>query len=127
VLKHTLHFFLGMMIMFKLGNLAGMMGQFKDIQANMAKMQEELERRSIEASSGGGMVTATVNGKGDLLNIKIEPDTMASNDVEMIEDLVKAAVNAAVAKSRDAMKDEMGKLTGGMDIPGMEGLAGMLK
>lgn len=103
------------------------MGQFKNIQENMAKMQEEMERRSIEASSGGGMVTAKVNGKGDLLNIKIEPATMVSGDIEMIEDLVKAAVNAAVAKSREEMKEEMAKITGGLDIPGLENLGSMFK
>ena len=113
--------------MFKLGNLAGMMGQFKDIQANMAKMQEELEKKTLEASSGGGMVTAKVNGKGDLLDVRIQPDTMASSDVEMLEDLVKAAVNAAVAKSRELMKEEMAKITGGLDLPGLENLSSMLK
>ncbi len=113
--------------MFKLGNLAGMMGQFKDIQANMAKMQEELEKKTLEASSGGGMVTAKVNGKGDLLDVRIQPDTMASSDVEMLEDLVKAAVNAAVAKSRELMKEEMAKITGGLNLPGLENLSSMLK
>lgn len=113
--------------MFKLGNLSGLLGQFKDIQSNMAKMQEELASRTLEASSGGGMVTAKVNGKGDLLDIKIDPDSLASSDVEMLEDLVKAAVNAAVARSREEMKEELAKLTGGLNLPGLENLGNMLQ
>ena len=113
--------------MFKLGNLTGLLGQFKDIQSNIAKMQEELEKRTIEAASGGGMVTAKVNGKGELLDIKIEPEIVASGDAEMIEDLVKAAVNAAEAKSREEMKEESAKITGGLNLPGIEQLGDMLK
>lgn len=112
--------------MFKLGNLSGLLGQFKDIQSNMAKMQEELAARTLEASSGGGMVTAKVNGKGDLLDIKIDPDSLSSCDVEMLEDLVKAAVNAAVAKSREEMKEELAKITGGLNLPGLENLGNIL-
>ena len=113
--------------MFKLGNLAGLLGQFKDIQSSMANLQEELAKRTIEASSGGGMVTAKVNGKGELLDIKIDPESLASGDAEMLEDLVKAAVNAAAAKSREEMKEEMTKITGGLNLPGIEQLADMLK
>lgn len=108
-----------------LGDLGKMLGQFKNIQANMAKMQEELEKRSVSASSGGGMVTATVNGKGDLLGVKIDPAVVNANDLEMLEDLIKAAVNAAVDKSREEMAQEMGKLTGGLNLPGMGDLGKM--
>ena len=113
--------------MFKLGNLSGLLGQFKDIQSNMAKMQEELASRTLEATSGGGMVTAKVNGKGELLDIKIDPDTFASCDVEMLEDLVKAAVTTAVAKGREEMKEELAKLTGGLNLPGLENLGNILQ
>ena len=101
------------------GDIAGMMGQFKNIQANMQQMQEELANKSVEASSGGGMVTAKVNGKGELLDIKIDAQ-VANGDVEMLEDLVVAAVTAAIAKSREIMQQEMSKVTGGLNIPGLD-------
>ena len=105
-----------------LGNIGNIMGQVKEMQANMQRLQEELATKTVEASSGGGMVTATVNGKGDLIGVKIETAAVDPNEVEMLEDLVTAAVNAAIAKSRDMMQAEMAKLTGGMNLPGMDQL-----
>ena len=108
-----------------LGDLAGLFGQVKNMQANMQRMQKELAQKTIQASSGGGMVTATVNGKGDLIDIKIERDAGLGSDLEMLEVLVKAAVNAAVEKSRAMMKEELAKLSGGLNLPGMDQLGNM--
>jgi len=109
-----------------LGDLTRLLGQFKDIQGNMARMQEELGLKEIEASSGGGMVTAVVNGRGDLLSVKIEPSAVDPGEVEMLEDLIKAAINAAVDKSREEMKQEMSKMTGGLNLPGLDQLGSIL-
>jgi len=108
------------------GDLTGLFGKIKDMQANMQQMQEELAKKLVSASSGGGMVTATVNGKGDLQGIKIDRQVVNVEDVEMLEDLVTAAVNAAVEKSRDLLKEEMKKMTGGMDLPGLGSLSNLL-
>jgi DNA-binding YbaB/EbfC family protein len=85
----------------------------------MAEVQEELENKTVEASSGGGMVTAVVSGKQQLLELKIDPTAVDPEDVEMLQDLVTAAVNEAIKQSQKMASDEMGKLTGGMNIPGL--------
>ena len=110
-----------------IGDLAGMMGQVKQMQQKMAQTQEELQAKSVQGSSGGGMVTATVNGKGDLLEIKFDPAAIDPNDLEMLEDLTRAAVNAAVEKSRQMMQEEMSKVTGGLNLPGMDQIMQMFK
>ena len=99
-----------------LGNL---MKQAQQMQQKMGQMQQELEGKEVEASAGGGMVTARVNGKQKLLALKIEPDVVDADDVEMLQDLIVAAVNEAIKKSHDMVQEEMGKLTGGMNIPGL--------
>ena len=109
-----------------LGDIASMFGKVQELQANMKRMQEEMQNKSYQADSGGGMVSATVNGKGELLEIKIEPEAVDPDDLEMLEDLLKAAVNAAMAKCQEEMKQEMSKVTGGMNIPGMEHFGKML-
>ena len=108
-------------------DITGMLGKFQEVQGKMKQIQEDLATQSVEASSGGGMVTATVNGKGNLLDVKIDPETVNPNDVEMLEDLVKAAVNAALAKSQELMKEEMNKLTGGLNIPGLDQLGNLFR
>jgi DNA-binding YbaB/EbfC family protein len=105
-----------------LGNLGALLKQAKEMKDNMAQIQAELEQRSYEADAGAGLVTATVNGRGELTNIKIDPK--AAEDVEMLEDLIKAAVGAATAKAQDAMKQEMAKVTGGLNLPGLSDLLG---
>lgn len=105
-----------------LGNLAGMLKSAKEMQGQFAKLQQELASRRYEGDAGGGMVRATVNGKGNLVDIKIEPQALT--DVELLEDMVKAAVAAAGAKSQDAMKSELASLTGGMNIPGLSDMLG---
>ena len=108
------------------GDLTKMLGQFREMQAGVQKVQEELAGRTVQASSGGGMVTATVNGRGELVDLRIDRETVDVNDVELLEDLVKAAVNAAVAKSQQELQDEMAKLTGGLDMPGLDQLGKFL-
>ena len=105
-----------------LGNLAGLLKSAKELQGNVARLQADLAARRYEGDAGGGMVRATVDGKSALVDLKI--DSEAVRDVELLEDLVKAAVGAATAKAQEAMKGEMAALTGGMDIPGMTDLLG---
>jgi len=105
-----------------LGNFAGLLKSAKDLQANMAKMQEELANKRFDGDAGGGMVRAIVDGRGTLVDVKIEAD--AAKDLELLEDLVKAAVCAATAKSQEAARNEMAAMTGGMNIPGLSDLLG---
>ncbi len=99
-----------------LGNIMKMAQQ---AQKQMAKVQEELADKHVEATAGGGMVTAVVNGKHELISIKIEKDVVDPEDVEMLEDLVTAAVNEALRKAQEMISGEMQKITGGLDIPGL--------
>lgn len=110
------------------GGFPGMMGganmqqlarQAQKLQQQMTKMQEELDAREFEATSGGGMVTAKVNGKRELLALTIKPEAVDPDDVEMLEDMVMAAVNEALRTAADTAEREMGKLTGGMGMPGL--------
>ncbi len=99
--------------------LGNIMKQAQQMQAKIARVQQELESKEVEATAGGGMVTARVNGKQQLLDLKIEKDVVDAEDVEMLQDLVMAAVNEAIKQSQDMIQQEMGKVTGGMNIPGM--------
>ncbi len=99
--------------------LGNIMKQAQLMQKKMARLQEELAERKVEASAGGGMVTAVVNGRQQLLALTIDPGVVDAEDVEMLQDLVLAAVNEALKKSQEMMQEEMGKLTGGLSIPGM--------
>ena len=101
------------------GNMQAMARQAQKLQQQMAKMQEELEAKEFEASAGGGVVSAKVNGKHELLEIKIKPEAVDPEDVEMLEDMVKAAVNEAMRIAGEATEREMSKLTGGLNIPGL--------
>ena len=95
------------------------MKQAQQMQERLAKLQEEAGKKTVEASAGGGMVTVVANGKQEILSVKIDPEVMSGNDKEMIQDLVVAAVNEALRKSRDLMAEEMKALTGGLQIPGL--------
>ncbi len=99
--------------------LGNIMKQAQAMQQKMARMQQELEGRRVEASAGGGMVVAVVNGKQQLVSLKIEKSVVDPEDVEMLQDLVTAAVNEAVKKSHDLAQEEMAKVTGGLNIPGL--------
>jgi hypothetical protein len=96
-----------------------MMKQIQKMQAKMEEVQKELENKRVEGTSGGGMVKVIANGKQEILEIKIDPEVVNKEDVEMLEDLVLAAVNQAREKSVEVQNDEMAKLTGGLKIPGM--------
>ena len=99
--------------------LGNIMKQAQQMQQKIARLQQELEGREVEAAAGGGMVTAVVNGKQQLLSLKIEKAVVDPEDVEMLEDLVTAAINEALKKSQEMMQQEMGKVTGGMNLPGL--------
>jgi nucleoid-associated protein EbfC len=99
-----------------MGNL---MKQAQKLQTKMLKLQEEMAEKTAEASSGGGMVKAVANGKQQILSIQIEKEVVDPDDVEMLQDLVLAAVNDALNKAQEMVASEMNKLTGGMNIPGL--------
>ena len=101
------------------GNMGGMMKQMQKMQKDMEKMQTQLEEAEVEASAGGGAVTCKVNGKKEILEIIIDEDVVDPEDVEMLQDLVMAAVNEALRNAEAMMEKEMKKLTGGMNIPGL--------
>ena len=103
-------------------NMGQLMKQAQKFQSKMAKLQEELGEKTMEASAGGGMVTVVANGKQELISIKIDREVVDPEDIEMLEDLVLAATNDALTRAKDMMNEEMGKLTKGMNIPGMPGL-----
>ena len=102
-------------------DLGGILRQAQQLQERITTVQEELGGRTVEAGAGGGMVTAVVNGKLELVGIRIDPALLESTDVEMLQDLVVAAVNEGVRAARKMIEDEMGKLTGGLGIklPGL--------
>ena len=95
------------------------MRQAQKLQDQIQKMQEEMADRTVEASSGGGMVTVVTNGKQDVVSIKIDPEVVNKDDVEMLEDLVLTAVKEAIAKSKETAANQLGGLTGGLNIPGL--------
>lgn len=101
------------------GGIGNIMKQAQQMQRKMAEMQQELENKHVEASAGGGMVTATVNGKQEIIGLKIDPTAVDPEDVEMLQDLVTAAVNEAIKQSQKMAQDEMAKITGGLNIPGL--------
>jgi DNA-binding YbaB/EbfC family protein len=101
------------------GGLGQMMKQAQKMQAQILKIQEEMAERSVEASAGGGMVAVTANGKQEILSIRIEPEVVDPEDVEMLQDLVAAAVNEALKKAQEMVAEEMAKVTGGMQLPGL--------
>jgi DNA-binding YbaB/EbfC family protein len=100
-------------------NMDELLRQAQKMQGKIAKLQEELGEKTVEASSGGGMVTAVANGRGDIVSLKIEREVISPEDAEMLEDLVTAAVNEAINRSREMVQEEMSKLTGGMNFPGL--------
>ena len=100
-------------------DLSGMMKQAQKLQAKMMAMQEEVGNRTVSAQAGGGMVEAVVNGRQELLSLRIDPEVVVAEDVEMLQDLIMAALNEALNRSREMMAAEMAKLTGGMQIPGL--------
>ncbi|MDZ7833852.1 MAG: YbaB/EbfC family nucleoid-associated protein [Desulfobacterales bacterium] len=100
-------------------NMGKMMKQAQQLQNKMEKLQEEMADKTIEASAGGGMVKAVANGRQQIVSVSIEKEVVDPEDVEMLQDLIVAAVNDALAQSQQMVSEEMSKLTGGMNIPGM--------
>ena len=99
-------------------NQMQMMKQAQKMQQDLLKMQEEMQTKEYEATAGGGVVTAVVNGQKELLRISIDPEAVDPDDVEMLQDMVVAAVNAAFAKATESMEKQMAQITGGMNLPG---------
>jgi nucleoid-associated protein EbfC len=100
-------------------NIQKMLQQAQRMQSKLAEKQAELAQKTIEASAGGGKVIVTASGAGDVLSIKIDPSVVDPEDVEMLEDLVLAGVKQAIEDGRKMAEDEMKKVTGGMNVPGM--------
>jgi len=100
-------------------NMKKMMKQAQQMQAKMQKMKEELADKTIEATAGGGAVKAVVNGQKDLVDLEIDPDVLDPDDVEMLEDLIVAAINEGMRQVQEMIEEEMGDITGGMNLPGM--------
>jgi DNA-binding YbaB/EbfC family protein len=102
--------------------LGNIMREAQKLQAEMARMQEEAKKKTVEATSGGGMVTVVASGAGEIISIKIEKDVVNPDDVEMLQDLTMAAVNEALRRAQEMVNSEMSKLTGGLQLPGLGGL-----
>lgn len=102
-----------------MGNMGGMMKQMQKVQKEMEKMQKQLEETEVEASAGGGAITAKANGKKELISITIDESVVDPEDIEMLQDLVLAAVNEVLRNADELAAEQMGKVTGGMNIPGL--------
>ena len=101
------------------GNMSNILKQAQAMQEQMARVQEQAASKTVSGTAGGGIVTVTVNGAMDVLSVKIDPEVVKSGDVDMLQDLVVAASNDALKKSRDMLAEEMKSVTGGMKIPGL--------
>lgn len=95
-----------------------MMKQVQKMQKDMAKLQEEVELRTVEASAGGGAVTVVATGKKEIISITIKPEVIDPDDIEMLQDLITAAVNEAIRQAEEMLSREMSKITGGLNLPG---------
>lgn len=100
------------------GNMNNMMKQVQKMQKEMAKLQEEIEQRTVEASAGGGVVTVVASGKKEIISISIKQEAVDPDDVEMLQDLITAAVNEALRQADEMLSKEMSKITGGLNLPG---------
>jgi DNA-binding YbaB/EbfC family protein len=105
--------------------LGDLMRQAQKLQEEMQKTQEEAKKKTAEATAGGGMITVVASGSGELVSIKIEKDVVNPDDVDMLQDLILAASNEAIRRAQEMVNDEMSKITGGLQIPGMGGLGNM--
>lgn len=107
--------------------LGNIMKEAQKLQAEMARVQEEAKKKTAEATAGGGMVTVVASGAGEVVSVKIEKDVVDPEDVEMLQDLIMAATNEALRRAQEMVNDEMSRLTGGMQLPGLGGLGDMFK
>lgn len=101
------------------GSMNNIVRQAQRMQSQIAKVQEDIADKKVEASTGGGMVTAVVNGNSELLELRINPEVVNAEDVEMLQEMVVGAVNQAMKTASDMMNDEIEKITGGLNIPGL--------
>ena len=99
--------------------MGNILKQAKVMQDKMADIQKELANKTIEFASGGGMVNVTINGRQEIVSIRIDPSVINPNDVDMLQDLIAAAVNGAIKRSQEMMSEEMEKVTTGLNIPGL--------
>ena len=99
--------------------LGNILKQAQQMHAKISQLQEEIAAKTVEGSSGGGMVNIVMNGKQEIVSVRIDPEVINREDVEMLQDLIMAAVNEAVRKSQELMQEEMKKITGGLSIPGL--------
>ena len=102
-----------------MANMGDMMKQAQQLQSKLAQIQESAGKKTVEASAGGNMVTAVVNGRLELVSLRIDPAVTSADDDEMLQDLVIAAVNEGIRQAQQMMANEMGKVTGGLKIPGL--------
>jgi len=102
-----------------MAGLGDLMKQAQRLKAEMERLQAEAATKTVEGSAGGGMVTVVANGKGDLLSVKIDPEVARSEDLEMLQDLVVAAANDALRRARELLAQEVSRLTGGLNLPGL--------
>ena len=102
-----------------MNNMQGMLKKVQKMQAEMTKLQEDLKTRTVEATAGGGVVTVVANGNKDIVSVTIKPEAVDPDDVEMLQDLIVTAVNDAMKKIDSMTETEMGKITGGMKMPGV--------
>jgi len=100
-------------------DMEGILRQAQQMQERIARAQEELAGKTVEASAGGGMVTVVVNGRQEVVSVRIEKEVVSPDDVDLLQDLVAGAVNEAISRSRKMMADEMAKITGGLNLPGL--------
>ena len=104
------------------GNMNAMLLKAQKMQEDMANLQQELDEREYTATSGGGIIEVTVNGKHEIKSLKISPDAVDPDDIEMLEDLITVAVNEAISNATKTAESEMGEITSGLNIPGMPGM-----
>ncbi len=104
--------------------IGDLMKQAQKMQQEMGRIQEESKKKIVEAASGGGMVVVTASGAMEIVSIKIEKDVVNPEDIEMLQDLIVAAVNEALRRAQQMVSEDMGKLTGGMNIPGLGNMLG---
>ena len=100
-------------------DMQGILRQAQQMQERLARLQEELAGKTVEASAGGGMVTVVVNDRQEVVSVRIEKEVVSPEEVELLQDLVAGAMNEAISRSRKMMADEMAKITGGMNLPGL--------
>jgi len=100
-------------------NIGNIMKQAKKLQERISQLQQELAAKTVEASAGGGMVTVVVNGKNEVISLRIEKEVINPDEIDMLQDLIAAAVNEGIRKAQEMAASEMAKITGGMNIPGL--------